>query len=55
MRRNMIKYEGFSNRTCSGIVLGEGIEATKKRIPLMHDLMDPLCKEFPKDHFPTIV
>lgn len=29
MRRNMIKYEGFSNGTCTGIVLGEGIEATK--------------------------
>jgi hypothetical protein len=28
MRRNMIKYEGFSNRTCTGIVMGEGIEAT---------------------------
>jgi hypothetical protein len=25
----MIKYEGFSNRTCTGIILGEGIETTK--------------------------
>jgi hypothetical protein len=29
IRRNMIKYEGFSNRTCAGIVLVEGIETTQ--------------------------